>query len=116
MERNPMSSGLWTLAVSIAAGVGLSFAAPTPWHVTPFHGAMLGSALYLGALRKPKGSLRRAATFLALAAVEAYVLFEAAPEADLRASFVILSTWIVLETTGGWNARSADDAALSPVK
>jgi len=111
-----MSPGLWALGISIAVGVGLSFAAPASWHVAPFHGAMLGAALYLGALRKPMGSMARAAAFIALAGAQAYVLFEAAPGADLRASFVILSTWIVVDTTKGWNAPRAGEGALSPVK
>jgi hypothetical protein len=98
----------WVLGLSIAAGVGLSFLAPASWHVAPFHGALLGSALYLGALRKGKGALTRAAAFVALAATQAYILFETAPGADLRATFVILSTWIVLETTAGAAARGPE--------
>jgi hypothetical protein len=113
MER----ARLWMLGLAIAVGVGLSFAAPASWHVKPFHGALLGSALYLGALRRRQGWLPRAAAFVALAGAQAYLLFEAAPEADLRASFVILSTWIVLETAGGgWNAERAREGAPVPVR
>ena len=109
MERDR----ILVIGLSMAVGVGLSFAAPPSWHVAPFHGALLGAALYLGALRKPKGSLLRAAAFVALAGTQAYLLFEAAPAADLRASFVILSTWIVLETTG--DARNAERARREEV-
>jgi hypothetical protein len=98
---------LWLLFLAVALGVALASAAPRSWSVEPFHGALFGSALYLGALRRQAGAPWRAAAFLALAAAQAYVLFEAAPGADVRATFVILSTWIVLESLGGRSAAPA---------
>ena len=92
---------LWLLFLAVALGVVLASAAPRSWSVAPVHGALFGAALYLGALRRPAGALLRAAAFLALASAQAYVLFEAAPGSDVRAAFVILSTWIVLESLGG---------------
>lgn len=96
-----MRTQVWTLVISAATGLALSFAAPRSWGVAPFHGILLGAAMYIGALRYGAGAIPRAAAFLVLAAAQAYVLFVAAPGADLRATFVILSTWIVLESVGG---------------
>ena len=100
---------LWSLALAVALGVALSFAAPDSWDVAPFHGALLGSALYLGALRRQSGALPRAAAFFALVAAQAYVVFEAAPQSDVRATFVVLSTWIVIESVAG--GRRVGEAA-----
>jgi len=88
------------IATSCAAGLALSFAAPSDWGVAPFHGLLLGAAIYVAVLRHGSRIAGRAAAFLALAATQAYVFFVAAPGADLRATFIILSTWIVLETVG----------------
>lgn len=96
-----MKTRIGMLVISAAAGLALSFAAPRSWGVAPFHGILLGAAMYIGALRYGAGAIPRAAAFLALAAAQAYVVFVAAPGADLRATFVILSTWIVLESVGG---------------
>jgi hypothetical protein len=96
-----MATQIWMLAISAAAGLALSLAAPRSWGVAPFHGILLGAAIYVAALRYGTGAFPRAAAFLALAAAQAYVVFVAAPGADLRATFVILSTWIVLESVGG---------------
>jgi len=100
---------LWVLGLSVALGVALSLAAPDSWDVAPFHGALFGSALYLGALRRQGGALPRVAAFLALVAAQSYVVFEAAPQSDLRATFVILSTWIVIESATG--SRRVGEAA-----
>jgi hypothetical protein len=96
---------LWLLLLSVGAGVVLALAAPPSWNVAPFHGVLFGSAFYICALKRPGGELKRAAVFLALAVTQAYVLFEATPGADVRATFVTLSTWIVLESVG--KARTA---------
>jgi hypothetical protein len=96
---------LWLLFLSVGAGVALALAAPSSWNVAPFHGVLLGSAFYICALKRPGGELKRAAVFLALAVTQGYVLFEATPGADVRATFVVLSTWIVLESVG--KARAA---------
>lgn len=89
------------IAVSAAAGLAIAFAAPASWGVAPFHGILMGAAIYVAALRHGIGAIPRAAAFVGLAAAQAYVVFVAAPGADLRATFVILSTWIVLESVGG---------------
>lgn len=100
-------------------------AAPVAWRLEWWHGPLLGAALYMGALSRwmtwrldgARGggggdgafSARtwtddawdlgwRAAVFLALFAGQAYAYFEWLPRADLRASFVMLSVWIVAET------------------
>lgn len=96
-----MRPRLWTLGVSMAIGLLLAFAAPRSWGIAPFHGLLLGAALYIAALRHGSTAVVRAAAFATLAAAQAYVLFVAAPGADLRGTFIILSTWIVLETVGG---------------
>jgi hypothetical protein len=96
---------LWLLFLSVGAGVALALAAPPSWNVAPFHGVLFGSAFYICALKRPGGELWRAGVFLALAVTQAYVLFETTPGADVRATFVILSTWIVLESVG--KARTA---------
>ena len=93
-------------ALAVGAGIAIALAAPRTWGVAPFHGILLGSALYVAALRHGSGAAVRAAAFLALAAAQAYVVFVAAPGADVRATFVILSTWIVLESVGGRPART----------
>lgn len=95
-----MAPRLWMLAVSMGIGLALAFLAPRGWGVAPFHGLLLGAALYAAALRHGPGAAARAAAFLALVAAQAWVVFVAAPGADLRATFVILSTWIVLESVG----------------
>lgn len=95
-----MANRTWMVAISVAAGLALSLAAPRSWGVAPFHGILLGAAIYVAALRHGMAAVPRAAAFLLLAAAQAYVVFVAAPGADLRATFVILSTWIVLETVG----------------
>lgn len=102
-----MPPRIWTVVISIVAGLALALAAPRAWAVSPFHGALLGAALYAAALRHGDGVVPRAAAFLALAAAQVYVLFVAAPSADLRATFVILSTWIVLESVGARPAPAA---------
>jgi hypothetical protein len=107
---------------SIAVSLLLALAAPRAWEIDPAHGVLLGFALYAGALRRyarrreleavrdralgrspgwsrrVPGLLVRTAAFFAVAGALAYVLFEAAPGADLRAAFIILSSWIVLES------------------
>jgi hypothetical protein len=95
-----MTNRIGTIALSAAAGLALAYAAPRSWGIAPFHGVLLGAAIYVAALRHGAGAVRRAAGFLLLAAAQAYVLFVAAPGADLRATFIILSTWIVLESVG----------------
>lgn len=101
-----MGSRIGMLAISAAAGLALALAAPRAWAVAPFHGLLFGAARYAAALRHGAGALPRAAAFLLLAAAQAYVLFSLAPGADLRATFVILSTWIVLETVSERPARA----------
>jgi hypothetical protein len=95
-----MGARIGMLAISGAIGLALALAAPRTWEVSPFHGLLFGAAFYVAALRHGAGALARGAAFLLLAAAQAYVLFSLAPGADLRATFVILSTWIVLETVG----------------
>lgn len=102
-----MGARIGVLMISAAVGLALAFAAPRSWGVAPFHGILLGAAIYVAALRHGAAAFPRAAAFVALAAAQAWVVFVAAPGADLRATFVILSTWIVLETVGG---RAAADA------
>lgn len=101
-----MSRRIGSIVLALAAGVAIALAAPRAWDVAPFHGILLGSALYAGALRHGPGAFARTAAFLALAAAQGYVVFVAAPGADLRATFVILSTWIVLESMGGRSAAA----------
>jgi hypothetical protein len=88
-------------------------AAPARWDLGFFHAFLLGGALYAGALRRHfargsetggvlwRGALVRAAAFLLFAGTQAIVCFDLAPEADVRGFFVILSSWIVAETTLG---------------
>ncbi|HYJ33557.1 MAG TPA: hypothetical protein VE326_10095 [Candidatus Binatia bacterium] len=89
------------LVISAALGLALALAAPRSWGVAPFHGILLGAAIYVAALRHGRAAALRTAAFVALAAAQAWVVFVAAPGADVRATFVILSTWIVLESVGG---------------
>jgi hypothetical protein len=94
------------LAISVVLGLAVAFAAPRSWGVAPFHGILLGAAIYVAALRHGRNAALRAAAFVALAAAQAWVVFVAAPGADVRATFVILSTWIVLESVGGRPAEA----------
>ncbi|HEU4764413.1 MAG TPA: hypothetical protein VFT93_02040 [Candidatus Eisenbacteria bacterium] len=94
------------LVISAVLGLAAALAAPRSWGVAPFHGILLGAAIYIAALRHGRDAALRAAAFLALAAAQAWVVFVAAPGADVRATFVILSTWIVLESVGGRPAEA----------
>jgi len=96
---------------SILIGIALAFAAPSSWKVGPFHGALLGSAFYVAALRHTPAMLPRAVAFLLLAGAQVYVLFVAAPGADLRATFIILSSWIVVESVAGRSTPVAKRAS-----
>jgi hypothetical protein len=108
-----MATRLWIPALSVLSGVGLTYAAPGTWGVAPFHGALLGAAFYIAALRHRLAIFLRVAAFLALAGAQTYVLFVMAPGADVRAVFVILSTWIVLESVGGERAVERKERAAS---
>ena len=112
---------LFLMGGSIVTGAAALLVAPARWGLHPFHGIVLGCALYAAALRRyaeraemdalQHPSSRewaahgarlalRAAAFLGLAAGQAYLCFELQPGADLRAAFVILSSWIVVESVG----------------
>ena len=95
-----MNSKWLTVGAAFAAGLALAFAAPRAWGIAPFHGILLGGAAYVAALRHGPHAFPRAVAFVALAAAQAWIVFVAAPASDLRATFVILSTWIVVESVG----------------
>jgi len=118
---------LTAAAASFATGVVLVRLAPAGWRIEPWQGVLLGSALYMGVLHRwiawrdadlarlsdtvparngPSRDWRlagevvwRVAVFLALVAGQAYAYYEWLPATDLRAPFVMLSGWIVAEST-----------------
>ncbi|HSQ59454.1 MAG TPA: hypothetical protein VLT84_03325 [Acidobacteriota bacterium] len=108
----------------LALGLAASAAAPGSWGIGAGHGLLLGGALYAGGLRRflaharaagegegaeaegaPRARARlfggiaiRVAAFLLFAAFQAVAYFEWLPGTDLRWTFVVLSTWITIET------------------
>ncbi len=112
---------LMLVAALLSIGIGFVVVrqAPKEWGVEGWQGALLGSALYMGALHRILALHRareadteretahpslfgamawRALAFLALAVGQGYAYFEWLPAADLRAPYVMLSCWIVGET------------------
>src|SRR5512134_3554092 len=95
----------------VALGLAASAAVPASWGIGPGHGLLLGGALYAGGLRRylaadaalpwarlAPGAALRVAAFLVFAALQAMAYFEWLPATDLRWTFVVLSTWITIET------------------
>lgn len=107
---------LWiaVYAASLLVGIAIAHLAPSRWGVTMPQATLIGSALYFSALHRyvmrrstgPEtarsartggmlvGLLTRTTVFLALAAIQALACFEWAPQADLRAGYVIAATWL----------------------
>jgi hypothetical protein len=120
-------------AASLLVGVALWRVAARRWGLEFPEAILLGSALYFGALNRytvdataaGAGSIRwigrggllaglipRAALFLAIAGVQAYVCFEWVPTVDVRAGFVLSTTW--LAALGLLDApRRAKEAGMS---
>ena len=108
---------IFQYAACLLVGFALSRSAPARWEWGWMQGPMLGSALYFGALhryarrRSPAGDesrgtgadaggllpglMIRALVFLAVVGVQAYLCYEAVPHADVRAGFIVSSTWLV---------------------
>lgn len=107
-----MKTRLVPIVAAFAAGLALAFAAPRAWGVAPFHGILFGGAVYIAALRHGRSAIPRAAAFLAIAAAQAWIVFVAAPASDLRATFVILSTWIVIESVGAGSGGAASPVGM----
>ncbi len=101
-------------AGSVLIGLGAWWVSPERWKLEPTLALFLGSALYFGALhryvrrlveggppvrwgRLLLGVTIRTAAFLALAALQAYLCFEVAPDADVRGGFVLAATWLVAQ-------------------
>ena len=101
-------------AVSVLVGIALWRLAPTRWGLEFPEAILIGSALYFGALNRYTlgvtagsgtnrwigrggllaGLIPRAAFFLALAGLQAYVCFQWMPTADVRGGFVLSTTWL----------------------
>ncbi|HET7903425.1 MAG TPA: hypothetical protein VFM17_02585 [Candidatus Eisenbacteria bacterium] len=115
----------------LALGLASSAAAPASWGIGAGHGLLLGGALYAGGLRRFLahargaegaaarsgarlfgGAALRVAAFLLFAAFQAIAYFEWLPGTDLRWTFVVLSTWVTIETL--MEPRAADPTASSP--
>lgn len=102
-------------AASLLAGLALWRLAPTRWGLEFPQAMLIGSALCFGALHRytlrgtagaeanrwigqgglVPGLIARAAFFLALAGIQAYVCFEWMPGVDVRSGFVLSGTWLV---------------------
>lgn len=114
-------------------GIGLAASAATPatWGIGAGHGLLLGGALYAGGLRRflahaqgaegaavrsggrlYGGAALRVAAFLLFAAFQAIAYFEWLPGTDLRWTFVVLSTWVTIETL--MEPRAPGATASSP--
>lgn len=120
----------------LGIGIAASAATPAAWGIGAGHGLLLGGALYAGGLRRflaqargaeadagPGAAARaggrvlggaalRIAAFLLFAAFQAIAYFEWLPGTDLRWTFVVLSTWITVETL--MEPRAPDPTASSP--
>jgi len=99
---------------SVLIGLAAWWVSPERWKLEPTLALFLGSALYFGALHRYVrrlaengapvrwgglllGVTLRAAMFLALVALQAYLCFEVAPDADVRGGFVLAATWLVTQ-------------------
>jgi cyanate permease len=135
-----MSGSLLAVVASFLAGLALIRGAPARWHVDPWQGVLLGTALYMGVIhrwlawhRAAKAAASavtpwaresawaatwslgwRIGVFLGLIGVQAFVYFDWLPAADLRAPFVMLSGWITAETLLSPRRREPDLSAASP--
>lgn len=105
MRRWSVPPALAAAVASLLVAQAAVAAAPARWELSAFHGFLLGGALYAGALRRTvasgtlgRGALFRIAAFLLFAGTQAIVCFELTPDVDVRGIFVILSSWIVMET------------------
>ncbi|HEU4335529.1 MAG TPA: hypothetical protein VFT32_13620 [Candidatus Eisenbacteria bacterium] len=115
----------------LGIGLAASAAAPATWGIGAGHGLLLGGALYAGGLRRflaqahgadrPAertgarlygGAALRVAAFLFFAAFQAIAYFEWLPGTDLRWTFVVLSTWVTIETL--MEPRAPSPTASSP--
>ena len=101
--------------VCLLIGMVLWKLAPARWEWGFIQGLVLGSGLYFGALHRYvmrvessragirwggntgilPGAMLRAALFLSLVAVQAYLCYEAWPRIDIRAGFILSSAWLV---------------------
>jgi hypothetical protein len=100
-------------ALSLLMGVALWLAAPSRWQLDPAQALLFGSGLYFGALhryvrrgladederragwgRLVPGMAIRAALFVGLAALQAYLCFEVLSQADVRSGFILSATWL----------------------
>lgn len=97
--------------LSLLMGVALWLAAPARWQLDPAQALLFGSGLYFGALhryvrrglaeddgadwgRLLPGLMIRAALFVGLAALQAYLCFEILTQADVRSGFILSGTWL----------------------
>lgn len=104
-----------TYGLSLLIGFALWLAAPTRWGLEPGQALLIGSGLYFGALHRfvrravPEGAegtevgwarlvpglAVRAAIFIGLAALQAYLCFEVLSQADVRSGFVLSASWLM---------------------
>jgi len=98
--------------LSLLMGVALWLAAPSRWQIDPAQALLFGSGLYFGALhryvrrgladedevsglaRLIPGLVIRAALFVGLAGLQAYLCFEVLSAADVRSGFILSGTWL----------------------
>jgi hypothetical protein len=101
--------------LSLLVGFALWLVAPTRWGLEPAQALLIGSGLYFGALhrfvrravsscgdeiamgwsRLIPGLAARAALFIGLAALQAYLCFEVLSQADVRSGFVLSASWLM---------------------
>jgi hypothetical protein len=101
-------------AASVLVGLALWRMTPARWGLEFPEAILIGSALYFGALNRYTlgaaagtganrwigrggllaGLIPRAAFFLAVAGLQGYVCFEWMPTVDVRAGFVLSTTWL----------------------
>jgi len=99
--------------LSLLMGVALWLAAPARWQLDPAQALLFGSGLYFGALhrfvrrsleddhetrtgwtRLLPGIALRAALFVGLAGLQAYLCYEVLSAADVRSGFILSGTWL----------------------